>query len=500
MNRIRKFNLSFILLILFWSIAACSGNSEDTDTKIPIGIERLTRLDQIYRVPDNVQVVGESSYDRTGGNDDGFSGTYSYLYRDEKGYVIFDRQGPGCVYQMWFTSMLMSFGLPYDLSVYPDGISPAVLTIPAGTGFSGEAPGLPFPLVGSFAQSSGGFYSYLPICFQERLVVAASTLPTFYQVIAHLYPPGTEVPVYTGKENVGEASENLGRVGSDFLPEKKKEIEKSQMTISAGEKKEISELTGHGIIYGLKFTLDDFSEESLNSLYLSAFFDDAATAQVISPLGIFFGSGFGPVEVKSRPIVMDPATRTLSCFFPMPFLKNARIELENRGTTPISITSEVSWLKDRPAPDFGYFRAVYREEKPTTPGVDYLILEEEGRGQVVGVSLAMAELQNSHRNYLEGDHHVYLDGSTAPVLNGTGTEDYFEGGWYFLNGVFSLPTHGNPVHRSLPNSGDATGAYRFHLSDTIPFQSSIRFSIEHGPANDVEADYASVVYYYLQSQ
>lgn len=502
----KKNNSHFYLVLLPGTVLlaglqlGCSNSSGLNPAQVPIGIERLTRLDQIYRVPVNVQVVGESSYDRTGGNDDGFSGAYSYLYRDEKGYVIFDRQGPGCVYQMWFTSMLMSFGLPYDLSFYPDGASPAVLTIPSGTGFSGETPGLPFPLVGSFTRSSGGLFSYLPICFQERLVIAASTLPTFYQVIAHLYPPGTEVPVFNGEEKVQEAAENLGRVGSDFLPEEKKEIEKSQVTVSVGEKKQLFELTGHGIIYGLKFTLEDYSEESLNSLYLSVFFDDAVTAQVLSPMGILFGSGFGPAEIRSRPIVMDPGARTLSCFFLMPFLKKAWIELENRGISPISISSEVSWVKDKPAPDFGYFHAQYREEKPTSPGADYLILDEKGQGQLVGVTLAMAELRDSHRNYLEGDHHIYLEGSTSPVLNGTGTEDYFEGGWYFLNGTFSLPTHGNPVHRSLSNGGDATGAYRFHLSDTIPFQSSIRFSIEHGPANDVEAEYASVVYYYLRSK
>ena len=36
-----------------------------------------------------------SSYDRTGGNDDGFNGTYSALYTDEKGeHVVLDADGP----------------------------------------------------------------------------------------------------------------------------------------------------------------------------------------------------------------------------------------------------------------------------------------------------------------------------------------------------------------------------------------------------------------------
>ena len=45
-----------------------------------------------------------SSYDRTGGNNDGFDGTYSYLRRDPNGeYVIFEADGPGALARMWWT-------------------------------------------------------------------------------------------------------------------------------------------------------------------------------------------------------------------------------------------------------------------------------------------------------------------------------------------------------------------------------------------------------------
>ena len=45
-----------------------------------------------------------SSYDRTGGNDDGFKGTWSSLYQLDNGqHVIVDLNGPGCLYTLWFT-------------------------------------------------------------------------------------------------------------------------------------------------------------------------------------------------------------------------------------------------------------------------------------------------------------------------------------------------------------------------------------------------------------
>jgi hypothetical protein len=106
--------------------------------------------------------------------------------------------------------------------------------------------------------------------------------------------------------------------------------------------------------------------------------------------------------------------------------------------------------------------------------------------------------------YLEGDERVYVDGSRSPAVYGTGTEDYFNGGWYFILGEFSLPYHGNPYqsHRSVDHdlTTSRTHAYRFHLSDVIPFQASLRFGIEHDSNYDGNnqdyGTYSSVAYYY----
>ena len=57
------------------------------------------------RLRNDVQAHYLSSYDRSGGNDDGFDGTYSALYIDERGeHVIFDVKGSGTLYNLWFTS------------------------------------------------------------------------------------------------------------------------------------------------------------------------------------------------------------------------------------------------------------------------------------------------------------------------------------------------------------------------------------------------------------
>ena len=39
------------------------------------------------------------------------------------------------------------------------------------------------------------------------------------------------------------------------------------------------------------------------------------------------------------------------------------------------------------------------------------------------------------RDYLEGDERIFIDGKLTPELYGTGTEDFYESGWYFRGGI-----------------------------------------------------------------
>jgi len=100
---------------------------------------------------------------------------------------------------------------------------------------------------------------------------------------------------------------------------------------------------------------------------------------------------------------------------------------------------------------------------------------------------------NDDTQYLEGDEMVYVDGETSPSIYGTGTEDYFNSGWYFNRGEYAAPYNGLIVK---DDSLGRIAAYRFHVQDAIPFTKSIRFTIEHGDQNAEIADYASTAYWY----
>jgi hypothetical protein len=123
-------------------------------------------------------------------------------------------------------------------------------------------------------------------------------------------------------------------------------------------------------------------------------------------------------------------------------------------------------------------------------GADYNILEFKGTGHYVGVNLTLPAVGRN----LEGNERMYVDGVRSPVIQGTGTEDYFNGGWYFDKGAFTTQTHGAPA------LGAPFGAYRFHLSDAVPFSSSIRVAIQHGATDNLTDPYGSVAYFYAKPE
>ena len=185
-------------------------------------------------------------------------------------------------------------------------------------------------------------------------------------------------------------------------------------------------------------------------------------------------------------------------FFPMPFDRSARMELSHDGEqgSDVQVRGEVMYSETPRAPDEGRFHALWRRENPTTDGQPYQFLDTSGRGHVVGATLQAQGATPANTRFFEGDDVALIDGELA--VHGTGSEDFFNGGWYNVIGRWmsraSFPLSGcleykNPLSR--------TGGYRFLLTDSYPFRQNIRLTIEHGPdGNRDPTDYASVAYWY----
>jgi hypothetical protein len=82
-------------------------------------------------------------------------------------------------------------------------------------------------------------------------------------------------------------------------------------------------------------------------------------------------------------------------------------------------------------------------------------------------------------------------------LHGTGTEDYFNTA-FCPTQEYSAPYHGITVYSGNETWpwGGKNSLYRFHIEDPVPFEESIRVSIETGHDNALANDYSSTAYWY----
>ena len=250
------------------------------------------------------------------------------------------------------------------------------------------------------------------------------------------------------------------------------------------------------------------SDEVLRRARVRISFDGERT--VDAPLGEFFGSGLGEAEVRSLFFAMQAGDNgSYFSWWPMPFRSRAKVELYNGSTRAIetadsTVTSarDARWASELSADGgAGYFRATANAGR-TVPGRDWVFLDTAGRGKFVGAVHTMRgdAATGNIRNYLEGDERVYVDRARTPQIHGTGSEDFYEAGWYFNRAAFSAPVNGHAIEETRASGcvQQCDSAYRLMIGDAVPFQTALRFGIEHGPANDEPASYGSTAFSYQQ--
>jgi len=265
------------------------------------------------------------------------------------------------------------------------------------------------------------------------------------------------------------------------------------IVVPAGAHAVLADIRGAGVITTFWVTISSGDPYFLRRILLRMYWDGERSPSVEVPIGDFFGTGF-QYRHYVTPLVGMSSGGYYS-YFPMPFGTRARIEIVNETGEDIGAFYyhiDYQKLAHPPAPGVARFHASWHRDIRTAPGRYFTLLEAEGRGHLVGVNLNMQSYDGG-LSFLEGDEMIWVDGERQPSIRGTGTEDYFNSGWYFNHGEFAAPYHG------LILKDDSLGriaAYRFHVLDAIPFRKSIRACIEHGDRNTEIADYSCTAYWY----
>ena len=247
--------------------------------------------------------------------------------------------------------------------------------------------------------------------------------------------------------------------------------------LAPGESKTLLNVKGSGMITRMWFTVNDRSTETLRSLKLDIFWDDAAMPAVSVPFGDFFGAMIHrPVQFESA-LFANPEGKSFNCFIPMPFRKSARLVITNEGPEILSLLFyDIDYLlnvkHDR---DVLYFHSFWRREAPTKLGDDFEILPRiKGSGRFLGANIGVICNPRNIGWWGEGEVKMYLDGDKSfPTLVGTGTEDYIGTGWG--QGEFYHMYQGCLIS---DNDKGHYMFYRYHVPDPVYFDKDIRVTIQ----------------------
>jgi hypothetical protein len=481
------------LLVAAWSVGSVAAAAQPITTET-----LLTGLYDLHALPllTPAETWQDSSYDRGGGNGD--AGNFLETGPDDF-KVLADVQGPGCIARMW------SANPGGRLRIYFDDEPNPRVDCDFQAFFKDQVPPFASPITGT---SSGGWYSYMPLPFAKRCRITVQGGGGFYyQVTYQKYPAGTPVITFNPKLSPGaqhqlDAAESywrdlvagakeppLVRVHSALMGKLRGETRVAkEVVIAPGKRAVIWQDRGAGCVRALRMTVSGADPQVLRRTILRGYWDDQWTACVESPIADFFGCGFGDVKYTSLPL--GNTDQGYYCYWPMPYGTSGKLDIENRSTAPAKIAYSVDYDSLASlAPNVGRFHAQWNQEV-TEARIPYHLLRATGRGKFCGVTMSM---KGTHGiGFLEGDEMIYVDGQKR--FNGTGTEDYFNCGWYFNAGIVHRPLHGLTVKN---NDESEISAYRWQIPDCVDFDHDIVVNIEHGGNNDYPgALYSSVAYWY----
>ena len=287
--------------------------------------------------------------------------------------------------------------------------------------------------------------------------------------------------------------------------------------VEAGKSATMLEVTGAGVVTHIWVTINSQDPMHLKNLVLRAWWDGEATPSVEVPIGDFFGLGLGEYYVYQSALLAVAPIKALNAYFQMPFSTSARITVTNEGTVKTdSFYFAVDYVTIAALPaGVGRFHAQYRQAAPCKGWTDdwkkqyeppvgdkknlngegnYVFFEATGKGHFVGVTHSVE--QNQDQWFGEGDDMIFIDGDTLPTINGTGTEDYYNGAWDFGLQAFGYQHNGAPYIVDPERLGGRYCLYRWHIESPITFEKSIKVTIEHGHANHRSDNFYSTAYWY----
>ena len=280
----------------------------------------------------------QSSYDRTGGNDD--SG--KFLSGDGKDGIMADMDGPGAVVRLW------SANPGGEIKIFIDNAPTPVIDTAFSHLFDGSFAPFKAPLCGP---SSGGVYSYLPIPYARHCrIELIGGQGVYYHVNYLTFPKNTpatsfSLPLSASDQASVDAANAVWAGVAAPKPITLPEAADSQI-VADGQTRTLANLKGPGVIRRLSLALPKASDADLRRLVLRGYFDGHKTPDVEAPVADFFGNAFGRKPFRTL-LLGQAADGSFEADFPMPFARSARFTLENGSGAAQTVVWSPDIVKQR---------------------------------------------------------------------------------------------------------------------------------------------------------
>jgi len=465
------------------------------------------------------------------GNDDGFSGlngceAFRSLVFGQPVAVLADIEGRsgflGCIFRNYWSGFS---GVP----IQPAEFNRAMLRVDGSvlvdrelsTWFRNEGAGQLPPFTGPFTGNrAGGHLTHTPIPFTDTVDVIVFENPNdnagrFHKVAGTYHPPegAVAIPDLIEWEETARRRLWMEGPGQPARPAAWPHAvapawTNQQLVVPAGGGAAVT-LRGPATVLGLKCTVGNAA--NWFDLWAVFTFDGAATPDVEVPLRMLGGMPKRPFSRAYAGLLHgNNGAREVTSFFPMPFLQNATLRVENRGTAgTATVDVATSVEKGRPRFTWGYFSAFWQEgttqtgipfQGPSLPGV---------RGMLRHIVLESAmedsgRIPNQTTEHLEGDLCVRINGNRGDDHNFAASETSIgKWGWYLTPSDLPFAQDGSFNTGIQLTSIAGVGTTNRVMGSTfvfdpIHFVDGIEIVLEHGPQNLANADYGLMTVFYLQ--
>jgi hypothetical protein len=273
--------------------------------------------------------------------------------------------------------------------------------------------------------------------------------------------------------------------------------------ISSADTIDLAHLKGPAYIKSLLFQFSRLDTFVLQHQHLLIYWDDCPVPSIDLPVSDLFGVSTATPDIHAFFFSVDSTRCILECSFPMPFKVSARLRLINELPFATHIDCSITYQDTAWYGGWGYFAVQHHVSPEIAYHILHPVLHTKGVGRYVGAIFSIANSRYSSPVFMEGDGYLMVDSSpysrSGYSTHYIGTEDYCDGGWYFLDTSSVLPPRNPPLAFSLPFRGCPswpTTMYRLHVNAPYIYSRSMDIDFGHGFFDDYTATYRTTAFYY----